>query len=72
MEAAKQLTVIFLWCGGKIVYNSANYVILTLRSLSYRAVKASSVMELAKIAKNLVKSVTTGEVCRHRPWPPIW
>ena len=65
MEVAKQWIVIFSWCGGKIVYNSASYAILTIRSLSYRAVKVSSVMELGKIAKNLVKSVTTGEVCQH-------
>jgi hypothetical protein len=37
--SAKQWIVIFSWCGGKIVYNSASYAILTIRSLSYRAVK---------------------------------
>ncbi|CAG2244596.1 FAM213B [Mytilus edulis] len=61
MEAVKEVTVIILWCGGKIAYSSARLLFSTLQNLSKRALQVPLSMELSKIAKNLVKCVTTGE-----------
>ncbi|CAC5360041.1 PRXL2B [Mytilus coruscus] len=61
MEAVKQVTVIILWCGGTIAYSSARLVFSILQNISKRALQVPLSMELSKIAKNLVKCVTTGE-----------